>query len=187
MDRARSGHAPLPQRAALGSASDQDGQTGRGASARAWRICQGVARLPGRGTPVCTGGRAGRALLRRRDIPLTKWRGSKSTSPSNRAPFCGHLRRSRALILPDPQDGMVGTRLRAQAAPPAGGSVPPTPAVANATKATQAELLKGETAVQASDCRQCLDLSPGQGRAADLPVCRGNKAPRSRLLPPPPW
>jgi len=50
---------------------------------------------------------------------------------------------------------MAGSRLRAKGAVPAGGSAPPTPAVADAP--TQKELLKGEAAVHTSGCGKCLE------------------------------
>ena len=40
-----------------------------------------------------------------------------------------------------------------------------------ADASTQTELLKGEAAVQTSDCRQCLDLSPGAGTGS-RPACK---------------
>jgi len=46
---------------------------------------------------------------------------------------------------------MVGTYVRAKA--------PSIPAVADAS--IQMELSKGQAAVQNSDCRKCLELSPG--------------------------
>ena len=66
------------------------------------------------------------------------------------------------------QGRMVGTDLRAKAAAPAGGSAPPTPVVANAS--TQKDLLKGQAAVQTSDCRKCLDPSPEAGTGS-RPAC----------------
>jgi len=63
---------------------------------------------------------------------------------------------------------MVGTSLRAKAVSLAGGgSALTTPVVPDVS--TQMELLKGEAAVQTSDCGKCLDLSPGAG---GRPVCR---------------
>ncbi|OPJ85771.1 hypothetical protein AV530_013890 [Patagioenas fasciata monilis] len=67
-----------------------------------------------------------------------------------------------ALILPVPQSRMVDTHLRAKTAALAVGSAPSTPVVADASM--QMELLKGETAEQISDCRKCLDCSPGGER-----------------------
>lgn len=77
------------------------------------------------------------------------------------------LHGSRALILPDPQDGMVDTHLTTKAA--AGGSAPTAPTVADAC--TQMELLKEEAAVQTSDCRKGLDLSPGADTGG-RPACK---------------
>ena len=64
---------------------------------------------------------------------------------------------------------MAGTRLRAKAAALAGGSAPSTPAAADASP--QTELLKGEPAVQASDCKKFPDLSPGAGTGS-RPACK---------------
>jgi len=69
---------------------------------------------------------------------------------------------------------MVGTRLRAEAAALAGGSAPSAPAVADAS--TQMELLKGKAAVQSSDCRKCLDLSPWAGTDS-RPACKSCGGP----------
>ncbi|CAM9586480.1 unnamed protein product, partial [Bubo scandiacus] len=65
---------------------------------------------------------------------------------------------------------MAATCLRAKTAAPAGESVQSTPAVADAS--TQTDLLKGEAAVQTSDCRMCLDLFPGAGTGS-RPDCKG--------------
>jgi len=83
--------------------------------------------------------------------------------------LCDRLHGSRALIPPGPPGRMVGTCLRAKAAALAGGSVPPTPAVADAS--TQMELLKGEAAAQTSGWQRCLGLSPGAGTGS-RPPCR---------------
>ena len=49
------------------------------------------------------------------------------------------------------------------------GAAAPTPAVADAS--AQTDLLKGEAAAQTSDCRKCLDLSPGAGTGS-RPACK---------------
>lgn len=63
--------------------------------------------------------------------------------------------------MPDPQGRMVGTCLRAKAVGLAARSVLSALAVDDAS--TKTELLKGEAAVQTSDCMKSLDLSLGAG------------------------
>jgi len=64
---------------------------------------------------------------------------------------------------------MVGSLLRAKAAALSGESAPSTPVVGDAS--IQTEQLKGEAAVQTSDCRKRLDLSPGAGTDS-RPACK---------------
>lgn len=131
----------------------------------------GMARQSGRGEGVCTAGLVGWCLFRR---GLFHW-------PSGRLEihitqqqdlFSDRLHWSRALILPHPQGRMVYACLREETAAPAGrvrGSLPCTPAPSDAS--THVELLKGEAAVQTSNCKKCLDLSLVAGTGS-RPACK---------------